>query len=132
MQWSHCVFPRLAPVTCFPFASSKIPSTVLIYFSVFFVRSLVVLSSLNNHEEALSFRERALGVYVDQLGEHPFTATLYNYMGNDCLALGNFDKAVDCFSKALSIRKNFLGNCHQDTARTLHDLGVAYKMKVIL
>ncbi|KAL9959363.1 hypothetical protein ACROYT_G032679 [Oculina patagonica] len=89
----------------------------------------VVQSSLNNHEEALSLRERALSACVDQLDDHPLTGTLYNYLGNDCLALGNFDKAVEYFSKALSIRNEFLGFYHQKTSRTLHDLGVAYKMK---
>lgn len=87
---------------------------------------------MNNHVEALSLRERALSAYIDQLDDHPFTGTLYNYLGNDSLALGNFDKAVEYFSKALIIRKNVLGFYHQETARTLHDLGVAYKMKVSL
>ena len=82
--------------------------------------------------EALSLRERALSAYIDQLDNHPFTGTLYNYLGNDSLALGNFDKAVEYFSKALTIRKNVLGFYHQETARSLHDLGVAYKMKVSL
>lgn len=89
----------------------------------------VVQSSLNNHVEALSLRERALSAYIDQLDDHPFTGTLYNYLGNDSLALGNFDKAVEYFSKALIIRKKVLGFYHQETARSLHDLGVAYKMK---
>ena len=96
----------------------------------FIFRLSVVHSYLDNHQEALSLRERAASVYVDQLDEHPFTGTLYNYLGNDCLALGNFEKAVEYFSKARSIRENVLGSCHQETARTLHDLGVAYKMKV--
>jgi len=82
--------------------------------------------------EALSLRERALSAYIDQLDNHPFTGTLYNYLGNDSLALDNFDKAVEYFSKALTIRKNVLGFYHQETARSLHDLGVAYKMKVSL
>lgn len=85
-----------------------------------------VLSSLGNHDEALSLRESALSVYVDQLGEHPFTGTLYNYLGNDCLALDDFDKAVEYLSRASSIRKDFF---NQETARTLHSLGEAYKMK---
>ena len=83
--------------------------------------------------EALRLREQALSAYIDQLADHhPFTGTLYNYLGNDSLALGNFDKAVEYFSKALIIRKNVLGFYHQETARSLHDLGVAYKMKVSL
>lgn len=89
----------------------------------------VVLSSLQNHKEAMNLREQALVTYIDQLGEHLFTGTLYNYLGNDCLALGNFDKAVEYFSEALRIREALIGSYHHETARTLHDLGVAYKMK---
>ena len=70
-----------------------------------------------------------MSVYVDQLGEHPFTGTLYNYLGNDCLALDDFDKAVEYLSRASSIRKDFF---NQETARTLHSLGEAYKMKASL
>ena len=101
-----------------------------LHVEVFF--SLGVQSSLNKCMEALTLRERALSTYIDQLDDHPFTGTLYNYLGNDSLALGNSDKAVEYFSKALIIRKNVLGFYHQETARSLHDLGVAYKMKVSL
>lgn len=107
-------------------------SIILINTGCFFLVSLVVQSFLDNHEEALSLRELALSAYIEQLDDHPFTGTLYNYLGNDCLALGNFDKAVEYFSKALSIRQEFLGFYHQETSRTLHDLSVAYKMKVSL
>ncbi|PFX16710.1 Nephrocystin-3 [Stylophora pistillata] len=89
----------------------------------------VIQSSLNNHLDALTLREQALGAYLEQLGHHPFTGTLYNYLGNDCLALENFEKAVEYFTEALSIRKMFFGFYHQETARTYHDLGVAFKMK---
>ena len=98
--------------------------------ALFFFFLSVVQSCLNNHEEALRLRELALSSYIDQLDDHPFTGTFYNYLGNDCLALGNFDKAVEYFSKAKNIRKTVLGFYHQETSRTFHDLGVAYKMKV--
>ncbi|XP_015780144.1 PREDICTED: uncharacterized protein LOC107358031 [Acropora digitifera] len=85
-----------------------------------------VLGMLGKHQEALSLREHALNTYADQLGEHPFTGTLCNYLGNDCLALNKYDKAVEYFSRALSIGRQFF---NQETARTFHNLGEAYKMK---
>lgn len=104
------------------------PRHIIFFLSLFL--PIVVQSCLNNHLEALALREQALSAYVEELGDHPFTGTLYNYLGNDCLALENFDKAVEYFTKALRIREIFLGFYHQETARTYHDLGLAYKRKV--
>ena len=96
----------------------------------FLILHAVVFSLLNSHEEALKLRETALAIYAEQLGEHPFLGTIYNYLGNDCMALGNADRAVEYFTEALRIRTTLLGHFHQETARTWHDLGVALKMKV--
>ena len=96
----------------------------------FLILHAVVFSLLNSHEEALKLRETALATYAEQLGEHPFLGTIYNYLGNDCMALGNADRAVECFTEALRIRRTLLGDFHQETARTWHDLGMALKMKV--
>lgn len=92
-----------------------------------FYHMLAVLGMLGKHQEALSLREHALNTYADQLGEHPFTGSLCNYLGNDCLALNKYDKAVEYFSRALSIGRECF---NQETARTFHNLGEAYKMKV--
>ena len=96
----------------------------------FLILHAVVFSLLNSHEEALKLRETALATYAEQLGEHPFLGTIYNYLGNDCMALGNADRAVEYFTEALKIRRTLLGHFHQETARTWHDLGMALKMKV--
>lgn len=69
-----------------------------------------------------------LPVYEKILGDHPFTATTLNWIGNSYHALGNYDNAIRYNRISLSIRKQMLGE-HQETARSLYDLGVAYSAK---
>lgn len=69
-----------------------------------------------------------LPVYEEKLGDHPFTATTLNWIGNSYYALGEYDDAVKYNSRSIAIRKQLLGQ-HQETARSLYDLGVAYIAK---
>lgn len=69
-----------------------------------------------------------LPVYEEKLGDHPFTATTLNWIGNSYYALGDFDNAIKYNSRSITIRKQLLGQ-HQETARSLYDLGVAYIAK---
>ena len=65
-----------------------------------------------------------LEIYRTYLGhDHPFTATLLNCVGNDYQSLGKIDTAEARFREALDTRRKYLGENHQETARSYHDLG---------
>ena len=75
------------------------------------------------HQEANKYRaEYSLPVYLELLGDHPFTATLMDDMGMSYQALGDYDSAIKFLRDALRMRKNSLGD-HQETARSFHGLG---------
>ena len=75
------------------------------------------------HQEANKYRaEYSLPVYLELLGDHPFTATLMVDMGMSYQVLGDYDSAIKFLRDALRMRKNSLGD-HQETARSFHDLG---------
>lgn len=77
------------------------------------------------HQEANKYRaESSLPVYLELLGDHPFTATLMDDMGMSYQALGDYDSAIKFLHDALRMRKNSLGD-HQETARSFHGLGKA-------
>ena len=84
-----------------------------------------VLSYKGEHDEARQTRQdHVLHIYKRCLGDdHPFTATLLNYVGNDYQSLGDMKKAEALFREALNIRRRHLGESHQETARSYHDLG---------
>ena len=75
------------------------------------------------HQEANKFRsEFSLPVYLELLGDHPFTATLMDDMGKSYQALGDYENAIKFLRDALHMRKHSLGD-HQETARSFHGLG---------
>ena len=81
------------------------------------------------HLNAIQTRLRSvLPVYEENLGDHPFTATTLNWIGNSYHALGDYDNAIKYTSQSLEIRNQLLGS-HQETARSFHDLGVAFSEK---
>ena len=61
-------------------------------------------------------------MYLELLGDHPFTATLMEGMGASYQALGHYESAIKSIREALRMRKHSLGD-HQETARSFHDLG---------
>ena len=61
-------------------------------------------------------------MYLEFLGDHPFTATLMDDLGTSYQALENYGSAIEFLRKALHIRKHSLGN-HQVTARSFYDFG---------
>ena len=69
-----------------------------------------------------------LPVYKKNLGDHPFTATTLNWIGNSYHALGDYDNAIKYTNQSLEIRNQLLGP-HQETARSFQDLGVAFSAK---
>ena len=92
--------------------------------------SFPVAQTLNQqHEEAIKTEHQTLKIYDENLGvQHPFTATIYNNMGNNYLELQEFDKAIDFFEKALVIREKVLPD-HPDGAKSLFGLAMAHKGK---
>ena len=69
-----------------------------------------------------------LPVYEKNLGYHPFVATTLNRIGNSYHALGDYDNAIKFSSRALEIREQLFGH-HQETAKSVHDLAVAFSAK---
>lgn len=75
------------------------------------------------HDDANKFRAKySLPVYLELLGDHPFTATLMDDMGTSYQALGDYESAIKFLRDALRMRKRSLGD-HQETARSFHGLG---------
>ena len=62
--------------------------------------------------------------YESILGDHAFVATTLNWIGFSYQALGHYDNAIKFTKRALEIRERLLGH-HQETARSLYDLGVS-------
>ena len=90
---------------------------------------VVALSLEEDHRQAIKIREeKTLPIYKENLGEHPFTATIYNNISNNFCALGEFDQAKPYSEHALKIRRKLL-NDHMDTAKSLFDLGMVHKEK---
>lgn len=56
------------------------------------------------------------------LGEHMHTAMSFHRFGNICFMLGEIEKAMSSFRKALELRLNFLAD-HLDTAMSYQLLG---------
>ena len=69
-----------------------------------------------------------LPLYEQNLGEHPFMATTLDWIGNSYHALGDYENVVKYIGKSVEMRKQLLGH-HQETARSLHGLGVAFSEK---
>ena len=93
-------------------------------FVLFFI---VALSLEEDHRQAIKIREeKTLPIYKEKLGEHPFTATIYNNISNNFFALKKFDQAKPYSEHALKIRRKLL-NDHMDTAKSLFDLGMVHK-----
>ena len=87
----------------------------------------MALSFDGYHLEAIAVREgRTLPIYREQLGDHPFTATILNNLSNNHYALGQYDEANQYSNKALRMRQELLQD-HRDTAKSLFDLGMVHK-----
>ena len=88
---------------------------------------LVAQSLEGEHQEAINVRvQRTLPIYREQLGDHPFTATILNKLSNNYYALSEYDKAKQYSEEALKMRLDLLKD-HCDTAKSLFDLGMVHK-----
>ena len=87
----------------------------------------MALSLEGEHQEAIAIREQqTLPIYREQLGDHPFTATILNNLSNNYYALRKYDKAKKYSDDALRMRLALLKD-HRDTAKSLFDLGMVHK-----
>ena len=98
--------------------------------SLNYVKSISCLYTLldsyrlcGDHQKAIEiWKENTLPVYKEQLGDHPWTASILSYIADSYKALGSsergyIDQAEMYFREARSLRKRLLGH-HQDTARS--------------
>ena len=77
--------------------------------------------------EAVKFRTRqTLPIYREKLGDHPFTATILNYLSKNYRALEDFENAKKCSEEALKIRRVFLRE-HTETALSLFEVAMVLK-----
>ena len=87
----------------------------------------MALSLEGDHQNAIVTRERqTLPIYREQLGDHPFTATILNNLSNNYYALRQYHKAKQYSEEALKMRLELLKD-HPDTAKSLFDLGMVHK-----
>ena len=78
-----------------------------------------------DHQEAIDiWKENTLPVYKEQLGDHPWTASILSYIADSYKALavgiserGYIDQAEMYSREAHGLRERLLGH-HQDTARS--------------
>ena len=79
----------------------------------------------DDHQKAIDiWKENTLPVYKEQLGDHPWTASILSYIAGSYKALaagsserGYIDQAEMYYRKAQGLRERLLGH-HQDTARS--------------
>ena len=78
-----------------------------------------------DHQKAIAiWKENTLPVYEEQLGDHPWTASVLSYIADSYKSLAAkgseqdyIEQAERHFRKAQELRKRLLGH-HQDTARS--------------
>ncbi|XP_048583925.1 uncharacterized protein LOC116608999 isoform X2 [Nematostella vectensis] len=79
----------------------------------------MALSSAGRHKSAATiWSSKCLPIYSSIMGEHPFTATLLQYIGDAYHQLKEGDLAIDYKRKSLAMRRKLLGVNHPDTARS--------------
>lgn len=66
--------------------------------------------------------------YESIFGDHPFVATTLSWIGNSYQDLRDYNSAIEFNKRALEIRERLLGR-HQETARSLFDLGTSLTAK---
>eukprot|EP00814_Leptocylindrus_danicus_P008125 CAMPEP_0116034288 /NCGR_PEP_ID=MMETSP0321-20121206/19515_1 /TAXON_ID=163516 /ORGANISM="Leptocylindrus danicus var. danicus, Strain B650" /LENGTH=235 /DNA_ID=CAMNT_0003510565 /DNA_START=81 /DNA_END=788 /DNA_ORIENTATION=+ len=75
--------------------------------------------ALSAYEEALELQEQS-----DHSGKHTiYIASTLNNIGLVHRKLGSTKKAMDCYTRALNIKRRVLGMNHEDVAVLLHNIG---------
>ena len=80
------------------------------------------------HVALITRIQQPLPIYEKFLGDHPFTATTLNCIGESHHTLGNYSEAIEFTYRALKIREALLGR-HQETAQSHFHLGKALSAK---
>ena len=79
-----------------------------------------------DYETALENITKAININQSVFGEnHPNTAMSYNHLGIVYIGMEDFDKAMECFNKALAI----LGDNHPDRTSCYTYIGILYAIK---
>ena len=82
---------------------------------------------MGNLEQAKRFHERALDIYVKQVGpEHVYVAHSYNCLGSVYRNLGDFQQAKDNYARAMAIFLKQREPDHVDVAASYYCLGIVY------
>jgi tetratricopeptide (TPR) repeat protein len=63
------------------------------------------------------------------VGDHEYTATCYESIGNVFLCKSRYDDALIGYGKALSIRLRLLGENHTETATSYYNIGLVLANK---
>ena len=110
---------------------------ILLKLTLYFFLLLDAHRASGDHEQAINnWKTETLPVYKDELGDHPWTASILRYIGSSyrCLAQsesadsGMADQAELYIREALELRIRLLGE-HQDTARSHVDLSDIFIVK---
>ena len=78
------------------------------------------------YEESIEVILRFIQLREATNGQNETTADAYNNIGVVFDNLGDYDKALEYYFKALEIRKEVLGEKHTDTASSYSNIGIVY------
>jgi tetratricopeptide (TPR) repeat protein len=87
------------------------------------------LSAKGQIDSAISFFEFALAMDTTILGlEHKNVARDFGHLGTAWALKGNFEIAIPCYERALSIYSTFLSTTHSKPKDLLQKLAIAYQL----
>jgi tetratricopeptide (TPR) repeat protein len=85
------------------------------------------LGRTGHHKQALSFKQKALTLWLELLGEkHTDIATSYDNIGTSHGDLGQHELALSLNKKALALRLELFGEKHPNTALSYNNIGCRY------
>ncbi|MBQ2303223.1 MAG: tetratricopeptide repeat protein [Bacteroidales bacterium] len=87
----------------------------------------IFLADYAYYEEALEVDLRFIRLSEATNGQNDITAGAYNNIGIVYDNLGDYDKALEYYFKALEIKKAVLGENNADTAGSYNNIGLVYK-----
>lgn len=75
------------------------------------------------YKKALPLLTDSVSILTEKLGDsHRLTATAKNNLGYYYKHTGDFDKGLEYYESALKVREKILGEKHEDTLITLHNI----------
>ena len=85
------------------------------------------LNAYAYYKEALKVNLRSIQLLEELQCPNEIYAFPYNFIGVVYWKLGEYDKALEFYNKALEIRKEVLGEKHTDTAMSYNNIGAVYE-----